>query len=163
MPQARVWRKRTHWRPFALQAPVHLPYLPQNLCRNHWDYALRLQTSDLAGAAVLALLARGCAVPAIVLAFGLDQCTVADWHAERDSMPNKSRPTPSAKASWSLAKSKPMSCMPICVSSGCLNALPFSRAPACSPLFAAIRANQVSRYRWPDSAQRAQSMQGMAI
>jgi len=27
MPQARVWRKRTHRRPFAYQTPVHLPCL----------------------------------------------------------------------------------------------------------------------------------------
>jgi hypothetical protein len=40
MPQARLWRKRTHRRPFACQTPIHLPCLSQNLCRNDWHSAL---------------------------------------------------------------------------------------------------------------------------
>src|SRR5687767_13920655 len=36
---------------YSRETPVHLPCLSQNLCRNHWHYALRSQTSGLACAA----------------------------------------------------------------------------------------------------------------
>src|SRR5262249_11440909 len=34
MPQLGVWRKRTHWHPFAQTTPLHLPCLWQPLCSN---------------------------------------------------------------------------------------------------------------------------------
>ena len=79
MPQLRLWRKRSYWRPFVQRTALYLPQLWQDVCRNRRYAAVRAQASDLAGRG---RLGHGCPIPAIVFAFGLDERTVTDWHGK---------------------------------------------------------------------------------
>ena len=82
MPQLRMWRNWTHWRPLAQRTSVHLSRLQADVCRYYWYAALPLEAAARFGASGLDLAAYGCPIGALTAAFGLDERTIASWQAK---------------------------------------------------------------------------------